>query len=402
MRLFSVRRFLLALALFLSLAIPRWMAFTANAAPALQVIPTKPAVRNEITFPRPGTVVYGYMRIQGTALINDYMQYQVHISPANADQWSWLTTSYNVVRDGNLHGFDTTQLADGFYDIRVRAIQRGGDYSETFVRGFEIRNENPPTPTATPNITATTTITVTGPAILPPLSPLETPSPLATPTPTPESFIPGGQGLYSPRRAETLQGAVRIVGTANGRDPQHRFLRYELYISPSGQETWRWLLSSTDQMYNDTLYVLDTTLLENGFYDLRMRLVYADANYDQYHVRNLNVQNDASISSAITPYIRLTAPQDGSTVFGIVDVTGTIVHPRLQRWEIYWRRADTLASEWLFLYRGSYPVIQDVIARLDLGAVSPGLYELRLRVVRQDGNYTDSYIRRLTVARPTP
>jgi hypothetical protein len=403
----STRSLLLISATLITLALTYWMSTTTDAAFNLQAAPTatKPAVRTEILFPRPGTVGYGYMRIQGTALINDYQHYQVHIAPHGSENWQWLTTSYQIVREGDLHVMNTTDYPDGFYDLRVRAIQQTGNYNEEFVRRFEIRNENPPTPTPTPAIAPTEiptdTVSVTRTPLLPPLSPIQTPSPLPTPTPTPESFIPGGQGIYAPTRGQTLSGAVRIVGTANAIDQYHRFHRYELYLSPTGMEDWTWLFSSQNQLFNDTLYVLDTTQLPNGFYDLRMRIVYRDANYHQYHVRALRVANDARLIEPAFPIVEVTAPRTGATLSGVLDVRGTIVHPRLQRWELYWAEHKEGEQQWLFLHRESHQVVNDLIARLDLSQVAPGLYDLRLRVVRVDGNYSDYTIRRLSVARPT-
>ena len=43
-------------------------------------------------------------------------------------------TSEKVVRNGILHALNTYVLDDGFYDVRVRAIRRDGNYSEAFVR----------------------------------------------------------------------------------------------------------------------------------------------------------------------------------------------------------------------------------------------------------------------------
>ncbi len=368
--------------------------------PAPTPTTSKPAVRNEITFPQPGDVAYGVMRIRGTALINEYQQYQVHIAKSNSEKWQWLTTDYRIVRDGDLFVLNTTLLEDGFYDLRVRAIQQTGNYSEAFVRGFEIRNENPPTPTPTSSITVT--VEISGTPTLPPLSPLQTPV-RPTATPTPGSFIPNGQGIYAPGNGESVSGSVRMVGTANGRDPQHRFSRYEIYLSPNGQETWEWLFSSQNQLFNETLYIWDTTSIPNGAYDLRLRIVYADSNYDQYYVRGVQVDNDSRVQANPFSLVRITSPLSESQIGGVVDITGTILHPRLQRWELYWAEntLDPQEQEWLYLFRGDHQVIDDLIARIDLSQVPPGVYDLRVRVVRIDGNYSDHIIRRLHVAPPT-
>lgn len=406
----SLRPLLLLLILMGALVLSSYLAFnnelrlfaqTSPIATSTPIEPTrKPGPLNQITFPQPGTVAYGFMRVRGSATINNFQQYQVHIARSNSETWQWLTTEIKVVRDGDLVLINTTLFPDGFYDLRVRALDPSGNYSESFVRGFEIRNQNPPTATPTPSITVT--VELSGTATPPLLSPIQTPLP-PTSTPTPGSFVPNGQGIYTPANGDALSGSVRVVGTANGRDPQHRFLRYELYVSPTGQETWDWLFSSQNQFFNDTLYVFDTTQLANGFYDLRLRIVYVDSNYDEYYVRRLRVENDPRVQNNPFSLIRITSPQEGSRLSGVIDITGTIVHPRLQRWELYWAQ-QTLqgqAQEWLYLYRGDNQIVDDLIARLDVSQVPPGVYDLRLRVVRIDGNYSDHIIRRLHVALPT-
>ncbi|MEZ4834050.1 MAG: hypothetical protein R2873_19060 [Caldilineaceae bacterium] len=78
--------------------------------------------------------------------------------------------------------------------------------------------------------------------------------------------------------------------------------------------------------------------------------------------------------------MRIDAPQEGNRLSGIVDITGSIVHPRLQRWELYWAE-ETLQEgdqEWRYLFRGDYQVVDDLIARLDLRQIPAGVYALRI------------------------
>ena len=395
-RLAHIKRIVLvALAVGLLVAVS-WQDLATDAARAPQEFPTptpsptpiRPIHYAEITSPRPGDVLFGTVTIRGTALIENYVQYQVHISPQGMEDWQWLHSSYDVVRDGVLAVLDTTQFPDGFYDLRVRAIRLDGNYNEAFVRGVEIRNANPPTPT---------------PPILDPGSPLPTPSPLETPTPTPTpdttSFVPGGPGLYEPRNGQTLQGYAKIVGTAAAPDIYHRFRRYELYISPAGQENWSWLYSSEKQIWQDTLYILDTTRLANGFYDLRLRIVYRDSNYDEFFVRGLRVANPPDVVQSGLPVVEITAPKPGSTIAGMLDLVGTIVHPDFRRWELYWSPSG--AEEWSFLVSGEYQAVDEPIVWVDLADFPPGTYDFLLRVVRRDGNYLDYPIRRLHVVLPT-
>jgi hypothetical protein len=358
--------------------------------------PTRQPIRTEIVFPQAGDVVYGSFPIIGTAVVNDYQSFQLHISLAGQDEWFWLNGGFHVVRDGELGQLMSARFEDGFYDLRVRSIRNNGNYREGFVRGFEIRNLNPPTPTPIPSEVDPDAAT----PILPPLSPLATPTPPPTPTPDHSSFVPGGQGIYSPRSGERLGSYVPIVGTANGKHGQP-FLRYEIYRSVSGQETWEWLFSSQDQWYNSPLYVLDTVNLAPGFYDLRLRIVYRDSNYDEYTVRNLRLSQSGTESQIHASQIHIRAPRHGARITGIVDVAGTVAGSDFQRWELYWSPHPGQEASWQFLYQGSYQVVNDLIARLDLSQVPPGLYDLRLRLVRRDGNYEDRIIQRLHVVQPT-
>lgn len=367
-------------------------------------------IANEIVQPKPGDAVSGWVSIQGTAVIESYRQYQLHISPAGMESWSWLHSSANVVRDGQIYLLDSTAFPDGFYDVRVRAIQDGGQFTEAFLRGMEIRNANPPTPTPEYDETGVE---------LPP-----TPTPTTTPAPTPlpdvSVRVPGGQGFYEPQPGSVLRGYVPIIATVNGTDRQH-FGRYELYLSPTGAEAWTWLFSSTTQLWQDAIYILNSYLLPDGAYDLRLRVVYRDSNFSEYHLRNLyvanasvppplSVQSQPSTSQAdqpdqpdltrpiadtITVPQIITAPRSETVIAGVVNVWGTATDPNFLRWELYW--GPNGANRWTLLAQGDRQRVESLLAQLDLRGIPPGDYDLRLRVVRQDGNYTDTFVRSLFV-----
>lgn len=357
---------------------------TPTPGPSPTPTPTKPPIRTEIDWPRPGDILIGVAIIEGTALVDNYQHYQLHIAPAGSETWQWLVTSFQVVRDGVLYELDTRQFPDGVYDLRLRAVDVTGNYREFFVRGVVIDNTNPPTPT--PNVDATAT-----------------PTPTFTPTATPDitSFVPGGQGIYAPVHGQRLQGPVRIVGTANARDIYHRFLRYELYIAPAGSQNWQWLTGSYQQLFNDTLYVLDTTRFPNGRYDLRLRIVYRDSNYHEFFVYNLEIANPL-VPAAEAPVVRITSPGGDAVVAEQMAVRGTVYAPDLDRWELYWAPHPGEEGRWALLYTGRYNVVDDTLAVIDLRPVPVGLYDLRVRLVREDGNFQDTTVRRIHVVLPTP
>jgi hypothetical protein len=124
-----------------------------------------------------------------------------------------------------------------------------------------------------------------------PLLVFASPSPTVTPTPRFRSFIPNSQGIFEPQNGDVIRGQTPIIGTVNSKTALNPFERYELHITPSGLNQWGWLYSSNEQFWQSEIYTLDTTQLADGFYDLRLRIVYRDSNYDEYHVTRLRVAN---------------------------------------------------------------------------------------------------------------
>jgi hypothetical protein len=337
--------------------------------------PTPTKVRrivNELTHPKAGNAVAGITAIIGTALKPEFSRFEVHISPAAMENWQWLTTSLQVIYDDILYQWDTHDFDDGFYDLRVRAIDDTGNYTESFIRGLEVRNANPPTQTPDPS--------------KPPgfVSPLNLPT--VTPTPDPRRQSPGGLGFYAPDAGAVVRGETPIVATAVS-VTDRPFMRHELYLSQAGVEDWLLLNSSERQAWQEPIYHWDTTTVPDGLYDLRLRVVYKDSNYNEYFLRNLSVANKAKPILAFTPPAGISSPRNGETISGIVEFEGTVPAQDLLRWEMYW--APGQSNEWQFLVSSEKPVNNGLLARLDLGQLPKGLYDFRLRVVRGDTNYTD-------------
>jgi hypothetical protein len=356
---------------------------------------------NEITHPQSGDAVAGFAPIIGTAVITDFVQYQVHLSPSGAENWGWLATSTRVVRNGILHVLNTYTLADGFYDLRVRAIRRDGNYSEAFLRKLEVRNANPPTPTPAVNELGT-------PQPASPLLPLTPQPPTPTPTPIFRSFVANGQGIFEPQNGDILRGRVEVIGTVNGESVLNPFDRYELYVMPSGGGEWGWLYTGSEQFWQSPIFTWDTTTVEDGFYDLRLRIVYRDANYDEYFVSRLRVANQTPIkelkrqdevsTQKTAPGIYF--PLDGAQISGVMRIEGTTAVPDLLRWEIYWSPSG--AGDWQFLVSDTRPLVNANLANLDLSLLPGGAYDFRLRIVRQDYTHTDYDVRNVQATPPTP
>ena len=347
-------------------------------------------VVTEIASPRSGDAASDYVAFYGTALMTAYRRYEFAISPAGMESWAWLMGSEAIVHDNVLYLFDSTLVKDGYYDFRLRTIDDIGNYTDFILRGLEIRNAWPPTATPAFNEFGT---------LLPPapISPLQTPIPTTRPLIVQNS--PNGQGIFAPEVGQSVSSYVDIVGTANG-FRTNPFERYEIAISVAGDGNWNWLYTSEEQVWQNTLYTFDTRRVPDGYYDIRLRLVYRDANYDEYILRYLNIVNAGVPDPEETFSNGIYRPKSHKAVSGIVEFRGTALDPAFLRWELAWSLAG--AEEWNFLTSGESPILKDIFARLDLSRLTGSTIDVRLRVVRQDFNYDEYFTRGITITLPTP
>jgi hypothetical protein len=352
--------------------------------------PTRPIrVATEITHPQTGDAASGITEIIGSALTTSYRYYEISLAPASSENWAWLATSFDIVSEDILYLLDTTAYPDGYYDLRLRTVRDDGNYEDAFLRGLEFRNANPPTPTPEFNELGT----LVPPA---PISPLETPTP--TPRPRIVQNSPNGQGIFSPEVGQTVSGAVDIVGTANG-SYQNPFSRYEMSISSAGDGNWQWLSTSTEQMWQGILYTLETRRFADGYYDIRQRIVYRDGNYDDFILRYMKIANQ-DIYQVVDEFPNgIYRPKSQSHVGGVVDFIGSAYDPEFLRWELHY--SPSSAEQWTYLAGGDRQFVNEVFARLDLAKLGGTSADFRLRVVRQDYNYSEYFVRNLSVTPPT-
>jgi len=126
---------------------------------------------------------------------------------------------------------------------------------------------------------------------------------------------------------------------------------------------------------------------------LRLRIVYRDGNYSEYYLRNLSVANQGAPIIAFAPPVGITVPRNNTPITGVLEVRGVVPALELLRWELAWSPSGR--EQWQFIVSGEEPVADGVLARLDVSRLPTGLYDLRLRIVRQDTNYIDSVVRGL-------
>lgn len=127
-------------------------------------------------------------------------------------------------------------------------------------------------------------------------------------------------GFTAPVEGDVLTGIVIVQGTAT----DGSFLRYELAFRHETGSNSDWIVfAQGDQpVINGTLAVWDTTVgsstnrvFPDGRYQLRLRVVRQDFNYDEYFVSNLTIANDSSTPTP-TPTLTTTVEAAGATPAG--------------------------------------------------------------------------------------
>lgn len=119
-----------------------------------------------------------------------------------------------------------------------------------------------------------------------------------------------------------------------------------------------------------------------------------------------------NFSGVVAQQNGITSPAAGDVLSGVVEVTGTAVHPDYLRYELAFLNEANQAAGWIVFAEGSNPVqagtlaVWDTTVGRDVGApVFPdGRYQLRLRVVKTDYNYDEYFVTDLTIVNsgPTP
>jgi hypothetical protein len=97
-------------------------------------------------------------------------------------------------------------------------------------------------------------------------------------------------------------------------------------------------------------------------------------------------------------------PAQDTPVRDVVQIIGTATHPQFQRYELYYAPSPVPSDQsWTFIgdaHNNQQPL--GLLGTWDSRSVPDGAYVLRVRVVRQDGNYIDSDARRVIVANTRP
>jgi hypothetical protein len=137
-------------------------------------------------------------------------------------------------------------------------------------------------------------------------------------------------GFVQPISGDVLSGIVIVQGTA----ADANFLRYELaFLNESGGGDWIVFAQGDQQVIDGTLAVWDTTvggpanrIFPDGRYQLRLRVVRQDFNYDEYFVINLTIANDSGTPTP-TPTLTTTVPAETAAPSGVETVPPLLTQP---------------------------------------------------------------------------
>ena len=106
-----------------------------------------------ITSPTQGQEIAGVLTITGSASHPDFERYELAYGPDPnpSDAWQPFSGNNQQVTNGVLGLWDTTTVADGTYTLRLRVVRHDSNYSEAFVHGLRVRNQQS-TATPTPDV----------------------------------------------------------------------------------------------------------------------------------------------------------------------------------------------------------------------------------------------------------
>ena len=102
----------------------------------------------------------------------------------------------------------------------------------------------------------------------------------------------------------------------------------------------------------------------------------------------------------------ITSPATGSSVSGSVPILGTAVGPPFLKYELFWKQEPSGDESYVWFAGETFEVRNGQLGVWHTGGFEPGIYTLRLRVVRPDGNYGEYFAQNISVSQeaqtPTP
>ena len=214
-----------------SAMLPRSFSQARALTPTLTLLPTTPTVGPPdssvvLSAPSTGQSLFGTVRIVGTANNAQMLMYRLEFLAGADPQSKWQVIASQVtqqVTNGVLGQWDTTKVADGAYQIRLRVTMRNNTVIDAYARGLLVSNQQPtPLPTVPPPPTATN-LPTNGPsptALIqqPPTATIAPIVPVVSATTAPPTSMPliadTGSGPNTPGSGQTVILSLGAIQSA--------------------------------------------------------------------------------------------------------------------------------------------------------------------------------------------
>ena len=345
---------------------------------------------NGLVTPKDTETVKGVLNVTGYASDPNFSKWQLDLLPGGDPNAAIFLALGDKAGDFN-YSLDTTGLPNGEHALRLRVVKNDSNYDE-YTSKFTIANGAVPAassaakPAATKDIVATATnagqfntlVAAVKAAGL--VSALQGKGPFTVFAPTDAAFakLPAGtvESLLKDPKAlanillyHVISGEVKASAVTDG------------------------LTAKTLQGSPVTFKVMDGKAMIN---DANITATDIMASNGVIHVIDSVILPPAATAAqapAATPN-GLTAPKDGASVSGTVNVMGNASDLRFSKWQL-----DLLpggdANMAVFLAVGDQQ--GELSYALDTAGLPNGEHALRLRVVRNDSNY-DEYVTKFVIA----
>ena len=110
------------------------------------------------------------------------------------------------------------------------------------------------------------------------------------------------------------------------------------------------------------------------------------------------------VLSALAQGAGISSPGPGAAIVGDVPIIGTAVIDSFQKYELHYKQEPSGDDAYIYFTGGTTPITGGQLGVWSAGGLPAGNYSIRLRVVKQDGNYAEYFSPNLSVnqSAPTP
>ncbi|MBM3214606.1 hypothetical protein FJZ36_06800, partial [Candidatus Poribacteria bacterium] len=242
----------------------------------------------QVSAPASDSVLSGVVRVVGTASDETLVGFVVEARRSASEPWAGVGFGSAAVTGGVLSEWDTTRVADGTYELRVRAIDDAGYETIAPVPPLVIRIDNTP------------------------------PILVSFPLPSPAQ-------LYSGRGTIPIEAVIRDDSPITFR------FEYSTSLTPSASD---WLPAASGSATSDgrasTFWTVPTL---DG--DVLLRLLATDAAGHEMAPQVRQVSLDAAL-----PRAQIISPEGGGIVTGVVTVVGTASDSHFAEYRLLYATPD--------------------------------------------------------------